>query len=354
MDKSNKISVRINGEDTYLDRGDKEAQKELQKAQDEQASAIEDWMEEQEKKKEQSGDTEDSSTHQDDISVLERSYPIKNNRFSLPKSIKKIVMAGVSAVLVGMALGYIMLNVFASMETPEASSSTAYQDDVDNEPSTTETNSNEESTSSGTPPADQNTEGEAAAASQTSISLPAVRAFVVQAGIFSTQDQAEVMQSNIESKGVRTFIWPRDGQFYLFAGIAPSKAEGEQIATLLKAQEIEVYVKEWSVPGGKMDLNQTEGDWIQKGMEQWQTVLGPAAALLYAGEGDVKAMSSSINTWSSSKPEGASDLSSAIDQHFSQYVSSVDTYRSNKSTASLWDIQASLFGVWLAYEQMIQ
>jgi len=356
VDKTNKISVRINGEDTYLDRKEEsKAQNEVIMAQDEQASSIEDWMEEQEKQKQEASNDSDSDSSSDNISVLERTYPVKKKRFGLTKTVKRMMAAGASAVLIGIALGYVMIRLFAGMEAPEASSSTAYQDDIDNQTaSSNEEGATEPSSTPETSSTDQGEEGEAVTTEQTSMTFPNVSAFVVQAGIFSTREQAEIMQNAISEKGVKSYIWPREDEFYLFAGVAPSKAEGEQIATLLKSQEIEVYVKEWSVTGADKTVSQPEGEWVQKGIEEWQSLLSPAASLINTGTGEIGDLTNPISSWTDSAPETDAEQTASIQQSYEQFLSSVKTYESNESTASLWAIHVSLFDVWYSYEQYIQ
>ncbi|KGX88076.1 SPOR domain-containing protein [Pontibacillus marinus] len=354
MDKGNKISVRINGEDTYLDRKEgSEAQKEVQLAQDEQASAIEDWMEEQEKQKKNASNDHDSNSN--DISVLERTYPVKNNRFGVPKTIKRMIMAGASAVLIGVALGYMMLRIFAGMESPEASSSTAYQDDVtQQEAASGKETTNEDSSTKGEAVTDKGNGGQAVAASKTTMTFPTVSAFVVQAGIFSTKEKAEIMQSAIATKGFKTYVWPRDGQFYLFAGVAGSKAEAEEMATLLKAQEVEVYVKDWNVSGTEKNVAQPEGKWVQTGANEWQTLLSPAASLIISGSGDAGALAKPMNSLKSSIPENITEQAAPLQQSYNQYLSAVQSYQTNQTIANLWAIQVSLLGVWYGYEQYVQ
>ncbi|QHE53138.1 SPOR domain-containing protein [Pontibacillus sp. HMF3514] len=360
MDKGNKISVRINGEDTYLDRKeDSEAQKEVQMAQDEQASAIEDWMEEQEKQKKKASNDHDvhsnSNSKSNDISVLERTYPIKNNRFGVPKTIKRMVMAGASAVLIGVDLGYMMLRLFAGMEAPEASSSTAYQDDVtQQEAASGKKTTNEDSSTQGETTADKGNGGQAVAASKSTMTFPTVSAFVVQAGIFSTKEKAEIMQSAIATKGFKSYVWPRDGQFYLFAGVAGSKAEAEQIATLLKAQQVEVYVKDWSVSGTEKNVAQPEGEWVQTGANEWQTLLNPAASLITSGSGDAGTLVKPISSLKSTIPENITEQAAPLQQSYNQYLSAIQSYQTNQTNANLWAIQVSLLRVWYGYEQYVQ
>jgi len=277
---------------------------------------------------------------------------VRINGFGIPKTIKKLVMAGVAAVFIGMALGYIMLRLFAGMEAPEATSTPAYQEDIDNQPAPTSENKGQEQAASDTKDDTTNSgeEGQAVAATKNTVTFPAMSAFVVQAGIFSTKDKAEIMQRSISQKGVETYVWPRDGQFYLFAGVAPSKAEGEQIATMLKANGIEVYVKEWSVAGAEKEVAKAEGEWIQNGMEGWESLIGPASALVGTGAGDITAMKNSLP----SAPDTISEQATPFQQSVKQYASVLQTYEAEQSEATSWEIQVSLLDMWHGYEQYVQ
>lgn len=338
MDKHNKISVRINGEDTYLERDHEgkekkvKAQKvkdELFVAKEEQASAIEEWMEEQEKKK-QTGEDED----EEEIPVIERSYPSKKRSFSLPSEMKQLLIAAASAILVGTVIGFIMIRIFGGIDGTADNAQPAMP-----------------ALQTGTA---QNGEGTAAGGTAQAVAFPDVSAFVVQAGIFSTEEKAKTWSQNLSDKGLEGFIWPRDGQFYLFAGVASSKENGEKIATYLKDQGFETFVKEWHVASGERKVAQAEGKWIQSGMESWKGILPITTALMDTGGGAISDVTSKVKAWKQAIPNEASERTAPIQEGFNQFGKAAETFQQNKSTQGLWNMQTSMLSIWYAYEQYMK
>ena len=342
VDKSKKISIRINGEHTYLDRDeldkDEQVHEEIQVAHDEQASAIEDWMEEQEKKKQKQEKKQNRKPLSGmNLSVLERAYPLKRKKLSFPSTWKHLVMAGLSAVFVGIILGFVMLRLFSGLEAQQTPNSEAT-------PASTSVTGNQATTNS----------KPAASVQKQMYSLPTMKAFVVQAGIFSTKDKATAWQSDLAAEGITSYIWERENQFYLFAGVAPSKQEGEKIATYLKAQGFDTFVKDWSVTGQEVKVAQSEGQWIEKGMNYWSTFLAPVASQIDSGKGDTGNIVTQITDWKKSIPGEATEKTAVLSNSMNQLHTSSQRFQSSKSTSSLWEMQRDLLKIWFSYEQFMK
>lgn len=344
MDKPNKISIRINGEDTYLERKnlDEQAKDEILEAKEEQASAIEDWVEEQEKEKKKSNSDKD-------LTVLERAYQLKKKKFQFTTSIKHMVLAGMAAIMIGMVLGFVMLRLFAGMASTEANSVPAYQSNALPNKTTSEANdpaTNQENSS--TDKAEEKAE-----ITKVPYPFPIMDAHVVQAGIFSTREKAAVWQSQLEEKGVTSFVWPRDGQFYLFTGIGSTKAEGDKIATLLKAQEIDTFTKPWQVSPKQKRIATTEGKWIESGMQNWKSSLGTIVTITSTGDGDLKGVLTKIQSWKQEIPDEATEQSTSVLKAFDKFSEAAQSYQTQKSAVSLWEMQVQLINIWYEYEKFI-
>ncbi|KGP90968.1 hypothetical protein N780_02855 [Pontibacillus chungwhensis BH030062] len=334
MDKHNKISVRINGEDTYLDRDkdvkEKNVTDELVVAKEEQASAIEEWMEEQEKKKQTKEEVK-----KEKLPVFERNYSPKKRSFSLPSEMKQLLIAAASAILVGTLIGFIMIRIFGGIE---GSANGGAQPAMP-------------ALQSGTA---QDQGGVSGNGNAQALSFPGVSAYVVQAGIFSTEEKAKTWASNLSEKGLEGYIWPRDGQFYLFAGVASSKENGEKIATYLKDQGFETFVKEWHVGSGEKKVAKAEGTWIQSGVEAWKNVLPATTSLIETGSGTASELAAKVDAWKKAIPNEASEKTAPIQESFNQFSQAAQAFEQNKSTTSLWDMQTSMLSVWHDYEQYLK
>lgn len=85
-------------------------------------------------------------------------------------------------------------------------------------------------------------------AAASAIQLPALSAFVIQEGIYSSKESAEIARKNLEEKGVPAAILDKDGQAMLLAGIAGSIESAKGIGEQLMEKGIAIYAKEISLP----------------------------------------------------------------------------------------------------------
>ncbi len=167
-------------------------------------------------------------------------------------NVKPIIVAAVSAVVIGICLGIIMLNMF---------------DGIDDG-----TNSEiEHTTASNT---DTNTQDSEQTLS--SITLQPIHAFVLQAGVFSTEANASQWSEKYQKAGFPTTIWQRDDQFFLLAGIAETKKQAES----LKANfaDFDIYVKEWNTKETEKQFTQPGNEWISSFAELWHESLKTISA----------------------------------------------------------------------------
>lgn len=346
MDKRNKISIRINGEDTYLERKELEQlppQDFLNAAQEEHASAIEDWVEEQEKQKQKKHNPNPEETTED-LNVFERAYQLKKKGMNFPSSLKQIMLAGGSAIVIGMVLGFVMLRLFAGLASTESNTMPAYNNDATQVPASENNNA--------TPATGQSSaeKSNSPSSSMVAYSFPAVSAYVVQAGIFSTNEKANIWKQKMEESGMTGFVWPEGDQYYLFTGVGASKAEGDKIASFLKAQEFDSFVKEWSVSARDKKVMNEEGKWMEAGITIWKSMLTTTSGIISKGDGDLGAVVNNINAWKKSIPDMATEQTSSFQNAFNQFIQSVELYQSQKSTVSLWEMQVQLLNIWFEYQ----
>ncbi|MFQ3542625.1 SPOR domain-containing protein [Halobacillus rhizosphaerae] len=151
-------------------------------------------------------------------SIYELPY---KGKLKTPASLKSMIMTSLTALLISLGLGFLLLRMFVSItnEATPGNGSTAAV-------------------------ADGDVQSQQGASVVSSLSLDT---YIVQAGVFSSESKAEDWQSNIQSQSVESVIWERDGSYYLFVGSAATEEEASQLASQIAAHDIDTYVKPWDV-----------------------------------------------------------------------------------------------------------
>lgn len=173
-----------------------------------------------------------------------------------PSRLKPMLLASGSAVMIGMILGFFMLNMFTQFgnSSQQQGSHIDAIGLVENQEDTDEDGLqiNEVQTVSTT--------------------IEAFRGFVLQAGVFSTKENAELGAASYHEHGFSTLIWERDQQFFLFSGIAQSQEQAKGLVSDYEAYGLEVFVKEWTTPDITIQLTSEEKDWLDTLIGLWQNV----------------------------------------------------------------------------------
>ncbi|WP_053219024.1 hypothetical protein [Virgibacillus senegalensis] len=193
----------------------------------------------------------------------------------VPRIFKVFIFAAISALMIGLTLGFIMLRMFAGIDEsgdPQAVPSSYTSSQNDNPSAGAEQDSSAETGQNG------------------------MTAFVVQGGVFSSNDKAEAWQKNFTDAGFPSMIWERDGQFYLFAGVADTEAAAKKIASAMTEKELETYVKPWQAETVGKNLAEGQAEWLQQFTILWQKSVST---------GEIKA--TEWNDWLKLLPEDASE-----------------------------------------------
>lgn len=106
---------------------------------------------------------------------------------------------------------------------------------------------------------------------KTSAELESVPFYVVQAGVFSDEKNANDFGQSLAT--LPYISWERDGQFYVFTGIASTESEAKKLAATMDKQDIEVYVKEWGVDSNNIELLKEDVQFIDKFIDLWKQSL---------------------------------------------------------------------------------
>lgn len=171
------------------------------------------------------------------------------------QSFKPLVVAVISAIMIGSLLGFFMLRLFVGVEG-EMVGGAADADQSQNAMGVADDNSS------------------SSVAESTSVPLESLQAHVLQAGIFSEEANAVEWADGYIAEGIPMMIWEQDNQYFLLAGIAATKEQAKQIADSLQAKgSVDIYVKEWSTSSGEVELTAEEQEWMSEFQDVWQTSL---------------------------------------------------------------------------------
>jgi stage II sporulation protein B len=279
----------------------------------------------------------------------------------------KIAAAVAGAVATGVCFGFFVLTMFADQPgTQNAASPPPSAATVQKPPE------NAAKTPVGEAAA-QTPEATAAAQPATgtvTLNVPAQSFSILQAGVFSTQQGADALQSELAKKGLAAATMPGD-KFTVYAGVALSRGDALALSTRLQQGNVEVYIKDFTLPaaaqvkwnGSKTEALSnylTQGTALFKQMNQ-VTVrhLGEAQPGALA-DAELAAIASAHQTWTGLAPsvqEGAPDDARAaladMGKAMNTALESLGKYKKNTSAAYLWQTQSSLMQYLTAEKQLL-
>ena len=240
-------------------------------------------------------------------SKIKRNYP----------SIKPMITASISAILIGTVLGLVLLSIFTDTEdkmTQDANNVAAVHANPDDEDDT-QLKANK-------------------------VTLKAMGAYVLQVGVFTEKANADEWANTYNEQGFPATIMQRDNQYFLFAGIADTKEGAEQLALTIEEQELDVFVKEWVINETDTELTEEEHRWIKSFQDQWEKAL------------------QSISKQEGLLTEGWSDLINDFpveSKEIAQLVEVITTFYENDfKEAKGLEPQNILLNIWQEYEVLIK
>ncbi|MCR8962091.1 sporulation protein [Brevibacillus halotolerans] len=202
---------------------------------------------------------------------------IKNQSHMSKRPILRVFLTTISAVILGVLFGFIVLNVFVQEQLVHPSQAGATL------PKSTEATQNSAATSEGTStfnekaipvngerqPNESNDAREAGlskeGASQqarsplgspsqksdavlATVQFPEQNYYMVQMGVFTDPKAAEPAIASLDEKGLPHFLYPIEGRLHLFTGVSPSRDAILGLADNFRQKQMEVYVKEVKLP----------------------------------------------------------------------------------------------------------
>jgi stage II sporulation protein B len=167
---------------------------------------------------------------------------------------KPFMIAVISALMIGSLFGVLMLRMFVTVDGPEVAGN--------NNPAAVNIDEEEE----------QNKE-EASEKMLQSVEFASINAYVLQAGIFSERANAETEAADFAAENTPVMVWPRDDQYFLFAGVEKSAEAAAQDASKLETEEFELYSKTWDTPAFELSITPEEEAWLESYLTWWDDAL---------------------------------------------------------------------------------
>lgn len=189
----------------------------------------------------------------------EKEYNDKNHNVSTNDyrgKRKPIILAIISAVCMGGIFGLIMLKVVGSIGDYGSTQPTA-----NGVPSNLNGEENNNTN------VDDNSDG-------TSYTLPALKAYVIQGGVFEEESSVNEWKDSFQDAAFSPVVWQADDKYYLFVDVAKTKEHANKIVDeTMDTYGLDVFQKEWNTDGAALNLSQEEEEWMDSVTELWNKSL---------------------------------------------------------------------------------
>ncbi len=254
-----------------------------------------------------------------EIDELERRTPVysmSNPKKKKNRYLKSILLTTSLAIIVGIGFGFGVLKMFVEIDKPNATVSSNQSIIVD----------------------DEEEDGKKKSGAETSsIILPSISAFIVQAGMFSTEDKASEWKGKLEQAGFNAFSWKSDDGVRLITSIHGTKEKGEQMADKLAESNYEGYVRQWSTEEKAMELSAEEGKWLQEFASLFMSIVENVS--------DEKVIGDKLVEWNDWVESGPKEMSDAL----TSFKKTASTFSKMKTKEKRHE---HLLNIWYHYDQL--
>lgn len=192
-----------------------------------------------------------------------------------------------------------------------------------------------------------------------SVDIPAQSFFVLQNGVFRSMEGAEAAQKDLLSKGFAAVSETTDS-YYVYAGITTSKDDALMISYQLQQQELETYIKTYSIPATRHiywqgeEIKDIENYFLQG--NQLARMISNLSIIQLQQPSAVSIENTSMNTlveahqsWNNLSslvyegiPEEHKSKIERVNKAMNTTMISLDAYKKNPSYSYLWQTQTAL------------
>ncbi|GAA5416235.1 hypothetical protein Pryu01_01267 [Paraliobacillus ryukyuensis] len=237
MDNKKKVIVKLNNRTLNKSNDSDETDASSQKWFHEQAASI------------------DSQEEPDIYERRESTYTNVANKKN--NQLKLTILTVIVAIIVGISFGFIVLKMFVEMKDPSINA-------TNQQLTETEVSSDQVEEKSG-----QTTNDEI----QQTITINAMSAYVVQAGVFSTAAQADEWKKKLSDAGYQAFSWNTDEGVRLFTNLFTTESEADQLVAAMSEKGLEGYAREWRTEEREASINANVEEWLGVFSSLWNTTV---------------------------------------------------------------------------------
>lgn len=242
------------------------------------------------------------------------------NRRNFFHTFSSLLFSIAFAIGLGIAFGLILLNFISAKETPATTESTTAPN--------TEAPTNQSNNGTTNP-----------------VIFPAFSTYIIQGGIFSNQEAANTLSTQLSEKGIPSeILMMDDGSYYVFLGLASTETEAKQLAGILKEKGAEVFTKPYELKEKSLAGVQSTNATLVNQSVSALPVLFDIAGKMALGQGipedalnkvstfatelnEIKAQDGTVNEWT---------------QLFLQASQKIEKYSQTKGTEDAFEVQQIL------------
>ncbi|KON70271.1 hypothetical protein AKG34_16925 [Peribacillus butanolivorans] len=176
-----------------------------------------------------------------------------------------------------------------------------------------------------------------------------LKTFLVQGGVFSSEDAAKQIQKKIIEKQVPAEIFKLEDSYYLFLGSAESLTASKELALFLKSYDVDVYWKE---------INFEAASKSQKDEETLDTMKAVYSSLAETSATKLRGKETTVNeetlkkNMEKLKGENLSSDLSQMNNNLSAAAKLITEYETSKKEEYLLQAQGSLLDFLLNYQKI--
>lgn len=196
--------------------------------------------------------------------------------------------------------------------------------------------------------------------------LPEQTYYVVQHGVFSSQDGADAAAGQLREKGWAGAV---DGQrFAVYAGIADDRDDALLIARQLEAEQLEVFIKPFVLPAATLpgDVTETFAAYVAESRSFMDLVLDVSLLHLYEAAPGAMAdgrweelkeahrrLTERTNVLPDMAGSAAQRAVQAMNRSADSAMAAMEQYAKKPSAAYLWQAQSALLDHLIAQKQLL-
>ncbi|MBO8172538.1 MAG: hypothetical protein H0Z33_11715 [Bacillaceae bacterium] len=264
----------------------------------------------------------------------------------------------VSATLIGVVFGFVVLAVFVNPEWDPENMMEGTQRNINAVSGTpsggqdveAESDNTGQTAMGGTEPADPDTQIRAV-----SMQIPSATFFMVQAGVFGDRAGAEKSVQTFGEKGWPSVVMAQD-QYHVFLSTALNRESALAMGSYFQQQDVVIYVKEWVVPSfnGTVTLKGgTEGleGFLDEGRQLFDRLSASTSNVMTSSTEPDQTEWKKIQDHHRNMIDyrrqlkfdsSLDDLAARMEKNLTAAVSALDQYRKQKNQSYLWQTQQNL------------